>query len=348
MSETLHSFALRLLTDPQAMAAYELDPMAMLSKAGLDDITPQDVQEIIPLVMDSAAVGTFSAAAGGTLGDFAAAGDLSSDGPAGAFGLFSPQGEFAVAGSPTGLSAQGTDSFSSISDLGGSLDADALAGATGAVAGVTGAAAGGFADGAGFMGRTTTDGADTTGGMLGSGTAAIASDLTSGANTAASLMSAGASSMASLMGTGAGFTGGALVDPMGTAADGVSTVTQPAHTQASASESAAVQPLPVDAPQLPVDLPQLPGVPGVPGVPGLPGLPELPALPGLPLPELPALPELPVPLPEVPGLPELPVGTPDGGASGSPLGNVLGGLTQPSGATDLLGGVTDLDGGLPL
>lgn len=51
--QTLHDFALNLLSDAEAMSAFESDPTGMLQTAGLGDLTAGDVQEILPLVQDS-------------------------------------------------------------------------------------------------------------------------------------------------------------------------------------------------------------------------------------------------------------------------------------------------------
>lgn len=53
---TLQEFALNLLNDPAAMSAFDLDPEGVLSACGLSDITPGDVQEILPLVLDAASI----------------------------------------------------------------------------------------------------------------------------------------------------------------------------------------------------------------------------------------------------------------------------------------------------
>jgi hypothetical protein len=53
---TLHDFVLDLLTDQQARAAFASDPAAALQHAGLSDISAQDVQDVVPLVLDSASV----------------------------------------------------------------------------------------------------------------------------------------------------------------------------------------------------------------------------------------------------------------------------------------------------
>jgi hypothetical protein len=53
---TLQDFVLNLIYDPAARSAFELDPEATLQHAGLGDITAADVQQVIPLVVDSAPV----------------------------------------------------------------------------------------------------------------------------------------------------------------------------------------------------------------------------------------------------------------------------------------------------
>jgi hypothetical protein len=50
--QTLHDFVLNLLSDSQALAAFEQDPAAVLDNAGLSGISAVDVQEVIPLVID--------------------------------------------------------------------------------------------------------------------------------------------------------------------------------------------------------------------------------------------------------------------------------------------------------
>lgn len=49
---TLHDFVLNLLSDPALKAAFATDAQGTLEQAGLADITAQDVQEVIPLVLD--------------------------------------------------------------------------------------------------------------------------------------------------------------------------------------------------------------------------------------------------------------------------------------------------------
>jgi hypothetical protein len=69
--QTLHEFALNLLSDPQALADFDTDPQGVLNAAGLGDVTAADVHEIIPLVMDTAPVSVTEA-----LGSFGTTGDV--------------------------------------------------------------------------------------------------------------------------------------------------------------------------------------------------------------------------------------------------------------------------------
>jgi hypothetical protein len=55
-SPTLQDFVLNLIYDPAARSAFEVDPESALHAAGLGDITAADVQQVIPLVVDSAPV----------------------------------------------------------------------------------------------------------------------------------------------------------------------------------------------------------------------------------------------------------------------------------------------------
>ncbi|MPY98505.1 MAG: hypothetical protein GEU97_11005 [Actinophytocola sp.] len=49
--ETLYDFVTNLLSDSAARAGFADDPTGTLSSAGLQDVTPQDVQEVVPLVL---------------------------------------------------------------------------------------------------------------------------------------------------------------------------------------------------------------------------------------------------------------------------------------------------------
>lgn len=52
--QTLHDFVLNLLNNPDARAAFQLDPQGALHDAGLSDIDAADVRDVIPLVLDYA------------------------------------------------------------------------------------------------------------------------------------------------------------------------------------------------------------------------------------------------------------------------------------------------------
>lgn len=51
-AQTLHDFVLDLLTNQQALSAFQADPQSALAGAGLSDISASEVHEIVPLVMD--------------------------------------------------------------------------------------------------------------------------------------------------------------------------------------------------------------------------------------------------------------------------------------------------------
>lgn len=68
---TLHEFALNLLSDSQALDAFNADPQGVLDAAGLSDVSPADVHEILPLVMDTA-----PAAVTDSLGSFGVTDDV--------------------------------------------------------------------------------------------------------------------------------------------------------------------------------------------------------------------------------------------------------------------------------
>ena len=56
-TENLQDFVMNLINDEAAKAAYAADPLAALKDAGLADLTPADVQEVLPLVADSLPAG---------------------------------------------------------------------------------------------------------------------------------------------------------------------------------------------------------------------------------------------------------------------------------------------------
>ncbi|MBM0237411.1 IniB N-terminal domain-containing protein, partial [Micromonospora sp. ATA32] len=63
--QSLQDFVLGLLTNVDARAAYEADPQGALDKAGLNDVGPADVQDIVPLVADYVPVQGITSLLGG-------------------------------------------------------------------------------------------------------------------------------------------------------------------------------------------------------------------------------------------------------------------------------------------
>jgi hypothetical protein len=55
--ETLQDFVMNLINDEAAKTAYAADPLSALKDAGLADLTPADVEEVLPLVADSLPAG---------------------------------------------------------------------------------------------------------------------------------------------------------------------------------------------------------------------------------------------------------------------------------------------------
>jgi hypothetical protein len=53
-AQNLHDFVLNLMIDDAARSAFAADPTAVLADAGLSDVTPQDIQEVAPLVAEYA------------------------------------------------------------------------------------------------------------------------------------------------------------------------------------------------------------------------------------------------------------------------------------------------------
>lgn len=106
---TLHDFVSSLINDEAAKAAYLANPLGALSAAGLGDLTPADVQEVLPLVADSLPTDLAALPAGdlpaGDLGALPSLGDLPFDLPnLPAFGGLSDGGLGAVT---SGLPALG-------------------------------------------------------------------------------------------------------------------------------------------------------------------------------------------------------------------------------------------------
>ncbi len=64
MANLLLDFVMELVRDPDAAARYAADPAAALADAHLTGVTSADVNNLIPMVADSMAIGTPSSGAG--------------------------------------------------------------------------------------------------------------------------------------------------------------------------------------------------------------------------------------------------------------------------------------------
>ncbi|WP_434440957.1 IniB N-terminal domain-containing protein [Lentzea sp. E54] len=121
---TLHDFTLGLLTDLDARAAFQQDPLGALQAAGLGDITAGDVQDILPLVLDAASVANVDAI-DEVLGG---AGDLDASS---CLKLVSDNVEGVTAitdvAAPSSITALASD-FSGLGDVSGTLDSALLTG----------------------------------------------------------------------------------------------------------------------------------------------------------------------------------------------------------------------------
>jgi hypothetical protein len=349
--QTLHDFVLSLLTDDAARSVFGADPSAALAGAGLSDVTPQDVQEVIPLVMDYAPAGLpalptaglpalptagpadsaiqqlqalANAAGAQSLPHFAAP-------AAGSFG-----GTFVGEGSLVGTYAVGlVGSADGVGGAGG-ISNNFLTAEGGVTGGVHGFAAGGSSHSAlGVFGVESTGVPAValpalptlpTPGLPGFNSVSDPSSALDSvsAGTVAGYVSAGGDLVAGNLSSGSATLGGYLTDAGGAVAQGGHTaavqVSEGAHTVAGQLSS-----LPAAG-----ALPAVPALSGVPALPAVPGVPALPAIPGVPsdLPvHLPAglpteLPHLPVANP-LPDLAHSPVQSPLGDvASHSPLGDV--------------------------
>jgi hypothetical protein len=325
--QTLHDFVSNLLNDEVAKAAYAADPLGALADAGLGDLTPQDVEEVIPLVTDALPTDV------PLVGDLV---DLDVDTLTNDLGA------------NTGVSAIGE-----VEDLayGGVLanhdagDTDLWLGAqsiAGRVAGVVqtddGLVSGGISTPAVYAGAnsnadylvTTADPAELLD-DLGGGTSSAAA-------TATTLIGTGAGSLNDALGDGADKLAGFLAGTpaAGVVETGADTVADAIGTGAGAVNHAveklpSTDDLPVD--HLPVDLPDVPDIEG--------NLHDLPHVGDLDLPA--QLPDLPVELPEL----GVDTSSVTDLVSSSPVADVVsnspvGGLTDHvSGNLPVVGDVTD-------
>lgn len=396
--ETLQDFALGLLNDDALKAAYDADPTSVLADAGLADLTAGDLEEIMPLVADGLptdALGDLDANLDGTVGDVL--GQVSLDNESLVAKASTTATDDAATVSAHSESALGDFAGGgklNIEEFGGSVAGETVVGdfAGGLVGHGSGDAAGEFGA---WGGADTVLGDVALGGLAGPHGADLALESPLGTyglstddgvtfepadpsevldnlgdtgdqviGTAAHLTSAGSGTLTDVVGANPiveGITeGGALL-----------------------SEQLTSLPVPPEASDLPLDVPQLPEVPDLPELPvgdlpldalpvndlpldGLPldGLP----LDGLPLDSLPldSLPvgDLPVELPELPV--SLPTGVPSVGdlpaagdvtsvlqdnpvtdaVSASPVGGVVDGVTSQLPVDDVTSVVDDLNLGL--
>ena len=327
--QTLQDFVVNLLNDEAAKAAYVADPLGALADAGLGDLTPQDVEEVIPLVTDALPTDlpadvldldmeTLTDATGATTGA----------------SLMGEVEDLAYAGGLVNHDADGTELWAGVQTVG-------------RVAGVA-QTEGGFVEG-GVSTPVVYAGANSNGDYL--VTTADPADLLddlgdstdSAAATATTLIGTGAGSLTNGVGTGADTLAGFLAGtPAAPAADfvttGADTVIQ-AVASGAGSVSSHLEDLPVDLPSsddIPVALPDLPDLEG--NVHDTPNLGDL---------DLPAqLPDLPVELPDL----GVDTSSVTDVVSTSPVADVVsnspvGGLTDTvTGVTDKLpavGGLTD-------
>jgi hypothetical protein len=297
--QNLQDFVLTLLNDEAARSAYAADPTGALADAGLGDLTPQDVQEVIPLVTDSlpsetplgdmavdvTGVMDGTDSLGGSLGASNGLGDL------GVWGVQGDQGGVALWG------GSGTDLLGRVAG-GMAVDGDGLAAAATTPLGYADVDSDGNhtfipadpADVVGHLGDTGDTVAGTVTHMANAGALNLASAVDDGGDTLEGL----------LAGTPAGpfahgvESGSDLVAE--DVQDGAGIMAEQAGNMPSADSLATTLPAGPD-------LPEVPGLGGLPQLPGLNDLPvDVPDLGGLPA-DLPA--DLPVNLPVA--TPDLPV-----------------------------------------
>jgi hypothetical protein len=346
--QTLHDFVLDLLSNDTARSAFGADPSAALAGAGLHDVTPQDVQEVIPLVLDYAPAGLAlpdTGAADSVIQQLQAvchAADIhglpefeapSAGSHGGAFGGETPFGDYSV----------GTE----LSDSGVAAAAGLTGGTVGAEGGLTGGLDG-FAAGGSSVSPLGDFDLESSGipaalpglpvlpavpgvprfDSIADPTAALDTDVSAG--TVASYVSSGGEVLADHLSTSSATLGSYLtgtgVPPVGEAVSdaGYAGAVQLDNGTDAVAGHAGALPVPDTG-----ALPGLPAVPELPAVPALPGVPDLNDLP-VHLPQLPMdLPHLPVELPHLPVANPLPdlsdssvTGALGDAASHSPLGEV--------------------------
>ncbi len=326
--QNLQDFVLNLLNDESAQAAYAADPTGALSAAGLGDLTPQDVQEVIPLVTDALPNET-------PLGDFAV--DVTgvmdgADSLGGSLGASNGLGELGAWGVQTdggNVALWGGSATDLLGRVAGGIEAgpDGLAAAATTPLGYT------DFDTDGNYHVIPADPADVVGNLGDTGDAV--------AGTVTHMMSDGAGTMAGTVDTGgdtlAGFLAGTPAAPV-------------AHGLESGTDMVA-EDIADGAGMVAEQAGNLPTADGLPmdALPQVPDLPEVPGLGGLPV-QLPDLNDLPVDLPELGNLPahlpvDLPANLPDTSAvtdvlQHNPVTDAVG-SSPVGGLTDSVHGVTD-------
>jgi hypothetical protein len=293
--QNLQDFVLNLLNDEAARSAYTADPTGALADAGLGDLTPQDVQEVIPLVTDSlpsdTPVGDLAVDVTGVMdgadtlgGSLGAANGL---GELGAWGIQGDNGGVALWGGTA------TDLLGRVAG-GMAVDGDGLAAAATTPLGYADFDTNGNhhvipadpADVLGHLGDTGDTVAGTVTHMANSGALSLANGVDAGGDTLEGL----------LAGTPAGPFAHGVESGTDMIAedvqDGAGIMAEQAGNVPSADDVASTLPLGPD-------LPEVPGVGSLPALPSLGDLPvDVPDLGSLPA-QLPvATPDLPVDLPD--------------------------------------------------
>jgi hypothetical protein len=293
--QNLQDFVLNLLNDEAARSAYAADPTGALADAGLGDLTPQDVQEVIPLVTDSlpsdTPVGDLAVDVTGVMdgtdtlgGSLGAANGL---GELGAWGIQGDNGGMALWGGTA------TDLLGRVAG-GMAVDGDGLAAAATTPLGYADFDTNGNhhvipadpADVLGHLGDTGDTVAGTVTHMANSGALSLSSGVDAGGDTLENL----------LAGTPAGPFAHGVESGTDMIAedlqDGAGIMAEQAGNVPSTDDLASTLPIG----------PDLPEVPGVGSLPALPSLGDLPV-------DVPDLGDLPAQLPVA--TPDLPVDLPD-------------------------------------
>jgi hypothetical protein len=296
--QNLQDFVLNLLNDEAAQTAYAADPAGALSAAGLGDLTPQDVQEVIPLVTDAlpneTPLGDLAVDVTGVMdGTDALGGSLGAANGLGQLGVWGVQGD---EGGLALWSGTATDLLGRTAG-GLSVDGDGLAAAATTPLGYT------DFDTAGNYHVIPADPSDVIGNVGDTGdtvAGTVTQFVSTGVDTVAGTTDSGGDTLAGFL---AGTPAAPAADLVETGSD-MAAVTAHQSTGMVAQQADAVP----EGYGVPMDGPQVPSLPAAPDLGGLPvQLPELGELGGLPvdLPELGDLPanlpvDLPVNLPAVP------------------------------------------------